>query len=58
MKQRYLVVYDYGTGGLWAFIRAGSRDAILSKFPQLEIIDQRPEWMTKEEYDHTGTQLL
>lgn len=52
MKKRHLVVYDYGTGGVWAFISANSPWEILSKYPKLEVLERRPAWMSKAEYDH------
>lgn len=38
----YLVSYDYGQGGLWAFVRADSADQIRKRWPQLEVYDHRP----------------
>jgi hypothetical protein len=48
MKQKYLVVYDYGMGGVWAFITARSKDDILTKFPELTIVDKPPFSMSEE----------
>lgn len=48
MKNRYLVVYDYGQGGLWAFIHAVSASQIVERFPELKVIDEIPTWMTKD----------
>jgi hypothetical protein len=48
MKKQYLVVYDYGTGGVWALIAARSELEILQKYPDLEIVKERPQWMTDE----------
>jgi hypothetical protein len=44
--QPFLVVYDYGQGGVWAWIRADSADAILERYPELKVIDTLPEWLT------------
>ena len=39
-KQRYLVLYDYGTGGVWEFIYARSEEEVLQKYPELKIMDE------------------
>ena len=46
-KGPFLVVYDYGQGGVWAFVKAPSRAAILRRFPELEVVDTRPAWMSE-----------
>jgi hypothetical protein len=51
MKKNYLVVYDYGTGGVWAVIAARSRNEITQKYPMLSVHDDRPSWMTDEYYE-------
>ena len=33
MKNRFLVVYDYGQGGVWMFIYARTSNEIIGKFP-------------------------
>lgn len=48
MKKEFLVLYDYGQGGVWAFVNAHSKADIARRFPEFEIIDQRPKWMTSE----------
>jgi len=45
-KQAFLVVYDYGQGGRWAWIRADSAKSILQRYPELKIIDELPDWLT------------
>jgi hypothetical protein len=45
MKQPYLVVYDYDTGGIWAVIYANSPEQILAKYPELKIMEPPPDWM-------------
>lgn len=50
-ERKFLVVHDYGTGGLWAFIAAPSAEHIREKFPDLEIVEGRPSWMTDELFD-------
>lgn len=53
MKEAFLVVYDYGSGGVWAVIFANSKDQIVQKYPLLLVIEQRPSWMTEDEYRRT-----
>jgi hypothetical protein len=50
-KTNYLAVYDYGMGGVWAVISAPSKEAILSKYPVLEIVAERPTWMQPHLYE-------
>lgn len=60
MKQRYLAVYDYGMGGIWAFIFAESPQQIVERYPELKVVSESPAWITdalrrvmeaKETYD-------
>jgi hypothetical protein len=46
----YLVLYDYGQGGLWALVRADSADQIRERWPQLEVYDRRPAIMDDRLY--------
>jgi hypothetical protein len=48
VKQRYLVCYDYGQGGVWAFFVARSPQEIRSKYPELIVATERLPWMTDE----------
>ncbi len=48
MNGRYLVVYDYGQGGIWAYVNAASPEEIEQRFPELRVIDEPPAWMTEE----------
>jgi hypothetical protein len=50
MKKKFLVVYDYGMGGLWALINARSDGEITEKYPFLKVFEDRPSWMTDQEY--------
>jgi hypothetical protein len=47
VKRRFLVVYDYGQGGAWAFLLARSASEIERKFPELKVVKRRPGWMSK-----------
>ena len=55
MKRAYLVVYDYGTGGLWAIIMARSAAEIRARFPTLKIVEDRPKWMSAVDYESICT---
>ena len=47
--KRHLVVYNYGQGGLWAFVtHAESAHEIEELYPELEVVDEVPPWMTPE----------
>jgi hypothetical protein len=48
-KTRFLVVYDYETGGVWAFVWAHSPEEIHKTFRDLTVIDAVPVWMTADE---------
>ena len=50
--EEFLVVYDYGMGGLWAYVRAPSAESIETEYPELKIISERPSWLTP---DHDAT---
>jgi hypothetical protein len=40
-KQRFLVLHDYGMGGLWWWVRARSPREVLETFAEVEIVDDR-----------------
>jgi hypothetical protein len=50
MSELYLVVYDYGMGGLWALVAAESADSIIAKFPELAVVSERPDWLDDKQY--------
>jgi hypothetical protein len=50
-KSQYLILYDYGPGGLWGVISARSEQEILQKYPSVEVMKQRPEWMSDALYE-------
>ena len=45
-SKRYLAVYDYGSGGVWMYVRAASKDQIRARFPGLSVVNEEPSWMT------------
>lgn len=49
MRKRHLVCYDYGQGGLWAYVYADSPEEIAAKFRDLEVTAAPPAWLTSEE---------
>ena len=54
--KKFLVVYDYGTGGLWAVLYAPSEAKILKEYPFLEIMPTRPDWMGDAQFDQIEKQ--
>ena len=48
-KRRFLVCYDYGSGGLWASILARSEQEIIDLYPELDVFVECPEWLTPEQ---------
>jgi hypothetical protein len=53
VKQKFLTVYDYGTGGVWQFVHARNKEEILDKFTKLQIVDVIPGWMDEKEIKRT-----
>jgi hypothetical protein len=54
VKSRYLVVYDYSAGGVWAYVAARSEVEIIAAFPELEIVHERPGWMDDDLHGRLG----
>lgn len=57
-KQAYLTVYDYGRGGLWAIVRSPDKRSIERKYPILEVLDERPCWMSDDHYARIAERTL
>ena len=53
--QRYLVLHDYGQGGLWAFVNAESPQEIEAAFRDLRVVTDTPAWLTPEEQEKLRT---
>jgi hypothetical protein len=51
VRKPFLVVYDYGQGGVWAFIVAKSSSEIRTKFPELKVVESPPEWMSERDLE-------
>jgi hypothetical protein len=43
--KEFLVVYDYGMGGVWGFAHANSEEEVTGTFPELKVVHEIPEWM-------------
>lgn len=48
LTRRFYVVYDYGQGGLWAIIHAQNADQVRRRYPELEVFESRPEWLSTD----------
>lgn len=57
-KQRFLVVYDYGQGGVWAFVWARSEDEIHRVFRDLEVVESMPSWLTGDQLASTEERMI
>ena len=49
-KHAFLTVYDYGAGGVWAIVRSPDKKSIERKYPILDVLDERPTWMSDDLY--------
>jgi hypothetical protein len=47
-QSTFLVIDDYGTGGIWMYIYAACAQQIRERFPELTVITESREWMTPE----------
>ncbi len=45
----HLVSYEYGTGAIWGFVRAGSAAEITAAVPELDVYDGAPPWFTSQD---------
>ncbi len=57
-EQRFLVVYDYGQGPVWAYVRAPSAGDITTAFPELSVVEHPPEWLDESERKRLPTLRL
>jgi len=48
--KKYLICYDYGTGGVWKSLLAESKQLILVKYPEFNIVESKPAWMDDNQY--------
>lgn len=49
MRQPFLTIYDYGTGGMWQYITADSPDQITAKYPRLKVFVVPPDWWSADD---------
>lgn len=42
----FYVAYEYGSGAAWAFVKAETADEVTAEFPEVDVYDTPPEWMT------------
>ena len=42
----FYVAYEYGSGAAWAFVKAQTADEVIAEFPEVDVYDTPPEWMT------------
>jgi hypothetical protein len=47
-KRPFLVVYDYGQGGIWMYLYAESAEQIAERYPGLTVITEWRDWMTPD----------
>ena len=45
VRRPHLVVYDYGQGGVWAYVWAESDHQIRELYPELTVVDELPVWL-------------
>jgi hypothetical protein len=45
---RFLVVHDYGQGGLWAYVDAASATEIEEAFREVSVVATAPQWLTSD----------
>jgi hypothetical protein len=44
----FLVCYDYGQGGVWLYLKAGTAADITDRYPALTVFETPPDWWTDE----------
>ena len=47
-KKEFVVCYDYGMGGIWGPVWATSVQEITDKYPELVVVEAKPEWMSSD----------
>lgn len=45
----FYVAYEYGGGAAWAFVKAATADEVVAEFPEVDVYETPPEWMTIED---------
>jgi hypothetical protein len=49
-KNKYLVVFDYGMGSIWAYMYARSEREVTDRYPLLRVVKEPPGWVQEEPY--------
>lgn len=52
MKREFLVVHDYGMGGLWAIVYARSEAEVMKNYREVQVVDRVPRWLDNNEYEN------
>jgi hypothetical protein len=47
-KRTFLLVHDYGQGGIWVLVDAENPDSITTRYPELLLVSKRPSWLAPE----------
>ena len=55
---RFYVVYDSGQGGVWAVVQGPTREAIVERFPELEVVTEPPKWMSRDMSDRLEAKVI
>ena len=58
VPSEFLVVYDYGMGGLWAVVFADSADEITTRYPEVGIATDRPAWMDDADLERLRREVV
>ncbi len=58
VSHEYVVMYDYGMGGLWAIATANSIDHVRQKLPELQVSAEIPNWMSPAEFQDLRMKTL
>lgn len=53
----FLVLYDYGQGDVWAIVSARSEREIKARFPDFEVFDRPPKWMSEDDLSRLNAQM-
>jgi hypothetical protein len=56
-KQPHLAVHGYGTGGIWVVVNARSPEEITKKYPELQVFEKWPPFMTQLKYDDIAAKM-
>jgi hypothetical protein len=45
----FYVAYEYGSGAAWAFVKADTAADVVAEWPEVEVYETPPDWMTVED---------